>query len=70
MAVRQSKLTIVFSKHRGSKTPESCLKGEKADQGFHSIPSGILPPSHSFYVFQNVCLPTQNTLKQVLGFPT
>ena len=64
----QSKLTVVFSKHRESKTLESYLTREKAGQGFHSIPSGILPPSHSFYGFQNVCLSPTKYTPTSIGF--
>ena len=55
-AVLQPKVTILSSKLRDNRNLENYLKGEKADQGFHSIPSGILPPSYLFRVFQNICL--------------
>ena len=44
-AVLQPKVIILSSKLRDNRNLENYLKGEKAGQGFHSIPSDILPPS-------------------------
>ena len=55
-AVLQHKVIILSSKLRDNRNLENYRKGEKAGQGFHSIPSDILPPSYLFCVFQNLCL--------------
>lgn len=55
-AVLQPKVTILSSRLRDNRNLENYMKGEKAGQGLHSIPSGILPPSYLFCVFQNICL--------------
>ena len=60
-AVLQPKVIILSSKLRDNRNLENYLKGEKAGQGFHSIPSDILPPSYLLCVFQNICLSHTHT---------